>query len=181
MSEAIEIPTATVESIDPALEAKACLAFCDRHQIQYQRFTHPAAHTVEDAKQHSLGIPGEHCKNLFLKSKKNHYWVVTIPAEAMISLAALADALGCTRLSMGNPVRMAELLHVKPGAVTPLAVINDHQQKVRCVVDERLKSAEFINFPPLDNTQTLQMLLPEFIRYMDIAGHPVRWQSTETE
>lgn len=181
MSETTDMPTATIDSIDPAVEAKACLAFCDHHQIHYQRFTHPAAHTVEDAKQYTHYIPGVHCKNLFLKSKKNHYWIVTIPAEAMISLAALADALDCTRLSMGNPVRMAELLHVKPGAVTPLAVINDHQQKVRCVVDERLKSAEFINLPPLDNTQTLQIPLPEFLRYMDIADHPVRWQSTETE
>lgn len=167
----------TLENIDPAEEAEGCLDFCQRHQLPYKLFAHPAAHTVEDAKRYSHDIPGAHCKNLFLKSQKHQYWVVTIPADDMISLDALAQALDCKRLSMGNPVRMAELLHVKPGAVTPLALINDHQQKVRCVVDEKLRGFDVINFPPLDNTKTLQFPMQAFVDYMNIAEHPIIWQS----
>ncbi|MEE9333951.1 MAG: hypothetical protein V3U65_07650 [Granulosicoccaceae bacterium] len=42
-------------------------------EITFEVHEHPAVYTVEQAQQHSSDIPGCHCKNLFLKTKKNNY------------------------------------------------------------------------------------------------------------
>jgi len=58
-----------------------------KHDIHYILHTHSAVFTVPEAKIHCGHIPGIHCKNLFLKNKKNNQlYLVTLPHEKRLDL-----------------------------------------------------------------------------------------------
>ena len=46
------------------------------------------------------------------------------------------------------------MLDVEPGALTPLAMLNDPKNMVTAVIDASLMGAEQLNFHPLTNTQS---------------------------
>lgn len=164
--------------IDPAVEAIRLYDFLSEHGIAYERHQHPAAHTVAEAQRYTHHIKGAHCKNLFLKLRKNHYAILTIPADAMIDLQAFADALGLSQVRLGHPTRMELYLRVTPGNVTPLALINDHEQRVALYIDDRLAEAKFLNFPPLDNRQTVTMSQSAFRQTISAMGRTIQWIKT---
>jgi Ala-tRNA(Pro) deacylase len=67
---------------------------------------------------------------------------------------------------------MERLLGVSPGAVTPLAVINDTDGAVCVVLDERLTGEETVNVHPLRNTATLGLSGADLVRFLGKIGHP---------
>jgi Ala-tRNA(Pro) deacylase len=64
-----------------------------------------------------------------------------------------------------------EVLGVEPGSVTPLAVINDREKRVKVVLDERLLAHERINAHPLVNTMTTGIQRTDLIRFLAETGH----------
>jgi len=57
-------------------------------------------------------------------------------------------------------------LKVKPGAVSPFALLNDTKNEVRFYLDEKLAKSEMINFHPLINTTTISLKTSDFIDFM---------------
>ncbi len=139
--------------------------------IEHTLYSHPAVFTVDEARVHTHHLPGGHCKNLFLKDKKEALWLVTVIDERRVDLAALAKRLGAGRLSFGKPPLLAEVLGVTPGAVTPLAVINDRTRRVRAVLDRALMAHERVACHPLDNTATVIMASEDLRRFFRATGH----------
>ena len=82
-------------------------------------------------------------------------WVVTCHEDRQIDLKELAGHLGTNRLSFASPERMMRYLGVIPGAVTPLAAMNDHGSKVTMVLDEAVLQDDSINVHPLHNAAAL--------------------------
>ena len=85
---------------------------------------HEPLFTVEDGRHLHEGLPGAHCKSLFLKDKKGALWLVVALHDTRVDLKALQKALGAARFSFGKPDLLMEVLGVTPGAVTPFALIN---------------------------------------------------------
>ena len=134
---------------------------------------HPPVFTVEEAKLHRGHIPGVHTKNLFLRNKKDQMWLVVCHQDRTVDLRRLGPALGSSsRLSFGSPQRLMRYLGVIPGAVNPFAVINDHQNAVRLVVDSAILGEEPLNFHPLDNAQTTSITPEDFLRFLKAEEHP---------
>ena len=106
--------------------------------IETETFDHPPVFTVEESQQHTAHLPGAHCKNLFLKDKKDRLWLVTCGDEQRVDLNRLAKALGAARFSFGRSELLREVLGVEPGSVTPLAIVNDSDGRVTHVLDARL-------------------------------------------
>src|SRR5918912_1352808 len=104
--------------------------------IEARTYDHPPVFTVEESRQHTRHIPGAHCKNLFLKDKKGALWLVTCADERRVDLNALSKRLGAARFSFGRAELLREVLGVEPGSVTPLAIVNDTDQRVTHVLDE---------------------------------------------
>ncbi|WP_411286908.1 prolyl-tRNA synthetase associated domain-containing protein [Phenylobacterium sp.] len=128
------------------------LAFLEEIGVPAETHDHPAVFRVgEDVK---MQIPGAHTKNLFLKDAKGQLWLISAQAEALIDLKHLPLVIDSARLSFGNAELMAETLGVTPGSVTPFALINDAERRVRFVLDRSLAEAEQVNFHPLTNTAT---------------------------
>ena len=94
--------------------------------IEVTTRTHQPLFTVADS-QHLRGeIPGAHTKNLFLKDKKDNYFLLTVEEEATVDLKSVHQLIGAaSRVSFGRPEALSELLGVEPGAVTVFGAIND--------------------------------------------------------
>jgi Ala-tRNA(Pro) deacylase len=69
---------------------------------------------------------------------------------------------------------MEETLGVSPGSVTPFAAINDTEQRVEVVLDERLMRQDPLNFHPLRNTMTTRIKAADLLRFLRATGHEPR-------
>ena len=104
-------------------------------QIKYDMVEHPAVYTVEEAKEKVPKIEGIGCKNLFLKTKKKEYFLYTLPEDKKVDLKELAEKLSLTRFHFASKENLEDILNIVPGSVTPLAIINDNENKVTVVLD----------------------------------------------
>ena len=136
---------------------------------------HPPVFTVEEAKALRGDLPGCHTKNLFVRDRKGVMWLVVCREDRRVDLAALAQELGCGRLSFGSPDRLMRYLGVIPGAVTPFAVINDRSGRVGVAMDRGMVAHAPWNFHPLDNAMTTAIEPADMVRFLEAQGHAPLW------
>lgn len=141
--------------------------------IATRTYEHAAVFTVEEARRVRGDAPGGHTKNLFLRDKRGAMWLVCCPADRGVDLLALAPRLGASgRLSFGSTDRLMRYLGITPGAVSPFAVLNDHGNKVRVVIDGAVLVDEPINMHPLDNTRTTTIAAAGLLAFLEAERHP---------
>lgn len=153
------------------LELFACL---DSLGIAHATLEHPPVFTVEEAREHTHHLPGGHTKNLFLEDKTGGLWLVTCLDEQPVKVNALARLLGAPRFSFGKVERLMEALGVPPGSVTPLALVNDTERRVRPVLDTKLLAHELVNCHPLANTATTTLKASDLLRFLESLGYAPR-------
>ena len=73
----------------------AMLAHLATLGIEQRTVSHPPVFTVDEAQAHTHHLPGGHCKNLFLKDKKDRLWLVTCLDDQRVDLNRLVEASGC--------------------------------------------------------------------------------------
>jgi Ala-tRNA(Pro) deacylase len=139
--------------------------------IETTTHDHPPLMTVEDSKRLRGDLPGGHCKSLFLKDKKDQYWLVVTLEDRKVDIKALDRHLGAARLSFASPERLWQVLGVKPGSVTPFALINDRERKVRVFLDAAMLREDPLNYHPLVNTKTTAIKPADLIRFIEACGH----------
>jgi len=146
----------------------------DGLRIGYVRHEHPAAFTVAQAVEHWKGIPGAHCKNLFVRNKpgKRHYLIVAGHLKPL-DLLALSRTLGDSRLSFASDERMMRSLGLRPGEVSPFGLLNDEKHEVIVVLDEELTRAESVNFHPNVNTATVTIAAGDFMKFLKARGNKI--------
>jgi len=142
--------------------------------IQTTTAEHQALHTVEDSRRFRGDIPGGHCKNLFLKDKKQALWLVITLEEAQVDLKALPGRIGAARLSFGKPELLMKTLGVAPGSVSPFALINDSGNCVNVVLDAEMMAQTLLNFHPLSNCATTTIAAVDLLRFIEDCGHAPR-------
>ena len=152
-------------------EADKLIDFLDKIGIAAKTVTHPPAFTVEDAKALRGRIAGGHTKNLFLKDKKGRLWLVVALEDTPVNLKVLHKRIGAARLSFGRAELLEEVLGVKPGSVTPFALMNDAEGRVTVVLDTRMMEHDVLNFHPLVNTATTSIRREDFLRFLRATGH----------
>ena len=135
--------------------------------ITYTNHEHPAVYTVEEADLHHDGIDGVHSKNLFFKDKKKHLFLVVTLSDKSIKIKEMAKKINAKSPSFGKPDLLAEVLGVIPGAVTPFAVINDTDHRVKVILDEEMMENELLNFHPLVNTATTTIGSKDLVKFME--------------
>jgi Ala-tRNA(Pro) deacylase len=150
-------------------------AFLDRLGIAHRTVSHPPLFTVEESQALRGQIPGGHTKNLFLKDKKGALYLVSALEDAEIELKSLHRRLGASgRFSFGSADQLREALGVEPGAVTPLAAMNDTGNLVTVVLDQALMAHKVINCHPLRNTMTTSLVRDDLVKFLEATGHPPR-------
>ena len=142
--------------------------------IETSTVEHPPLFTVEESRRLRGEIPGGHTKNLFLVDRKGAIFLVVAREDAEVDLKRLHLRLGCGRLSFGKPELLEEVLGIKPGAVTPFALINDEQGRVSVVLDEAMLREPLLNYHPLVNTATTAIRADDLVRFLRATGHEPR-------
>jgi Ala-tRNA(Pro) deacylase len=146
-------------------------AFLDGLGITHTTFEHEPVFRVEEGAHIKAALPGGHSKNLFLKDHKGQIWLVSALDSSQINLKALPKAIGSGRLSFGSEALLFEVLGVRPGSVTALALINDKEGKVRFVLDKALADKEPVNFHPLHNGATTGMTTAGLLSFLKAVNH----------
>ncbi|RUW20776.1 prolyl-tRNA synthetase associated domain-containing protein [Mesorhizobium sp. M4B.F.Ca.ET.013.02.1.1] len=133
---------------------------------------HPPLYTVADSQALRGEIAGGHTKNLFLKDKKDNFFLVTVDEEAEVDLKQIHHLIGAAgRVSFGKPEMLMELLGVIPGAVTVFGLINDSERRVKGFLDQELMSHAVINAHPLTNEATTSIASADLVRFVEATGH----------
>lgn len=139
--------------------------------IRHRTHEHPPAFTVEQGNAVWGDIPGVHCKNLFLKDAKARLWLVVAPADRAIDLKRLPERIGSARLSFGRADLLMEVLGIEPGAVTPFALVNDIERRVRVVLDRWMTEQPLVNYHPLRNDATTTIAAADLLAFIRSTGH----------
>lgn len=147
------------------------LDYLDELGLDHSTIEHPPVFTVDEAKRLRGTLPGANCKSLFLKNKKGEMWLVVVSEDHRVDLEKLATALGSKRLSFVSPQRLMDYLGVIPGAVSPLAVVNDRDCDLEVVLSAELLDFEVLNFHPLVNDRTTALATADFLRFLRSTGH----------
>lgn len=141
--------------------------------ITYTEYEHAPAHTVEEAKAIYKDIPGGQVRNVFLRDKKGReHFLVILPAEKPFDPAIIREKYDTSKLGGAMEYELEKYLGVKPGAVSPFALINDADHHVRVVVDEAIYQEENQHFHPLKNTASLLIKTTDLDRFLDWTGNP---------
>jgi Ala-tRNA(Pro) deacylase len=144
--------------------------------ISYERYTHPAVFTSEEAAEHWAGIAATGVKNLFLRNKKgDRHYLVILEVGKEADLRRLVKVIGDDRLSFGSPQRLMGNLGLTPGSVSPFGLLNDSRNAVTVIIDEDLRGADRLIFHPNINTASLTISVPDFQRFLASRGNVVRW------
>ena len=118
-------------------------------KVEYKEFFHPPLNTVEDSQQLRGKIEGGHTKNLFIKNKKNKFFLFTCCEKRKVDLKILRKNLSLGNISFAAEIYLLNYLGVKPGAVTPFGLLNDANNKIDFYLDEKLIHYKSLNFHPL--------------------------------
>ena len=127
---------------------------------------HDALFTVQDSKKLRGEIEGAHSKNLFLKNKKNKFFLLTCEEADKFDLKRISKSLELGNTSFAKEEYLDQYLKIKPGSVSPLALLNDEGKEVDFYLEQTLHESKFVNFHPLVNTFTITIETNKFIEFM---------------
>ena len=148
--------------------------------ISYNLFEHVPLRTVEDSKKvegifTSTENGGGHVKNLYLRDKKKRNILLVAEQDQAIDLKKLSKNLNFSNLSFGSPERLMQNLGVRPGAVTPLSMINGVNNNVSLFMDKALRNKTVIYVHPLVNDRTIEMTIENLEKFFSKIGVNFEW------
>jgi Ala-tRNA(Pro) deacylase len=142
--------------------------------IAHRTVSHPPVFTVAEAAAARGHLPGGHCKSLFLKDKKGGFWLAIMLEDRRLDLNRLAAYLGAPRFSFGAAADLEALLGVRPGSVTPFALVNDSAHRVIPLLDRAMLDHDLLNYHPLANDRTTAIRPADLLRFIAACGHRPR-------
>lgn len=143
--------------------------------IETTTVSHPPLHTVAESQALRGEIAGGHTKNLFVKDRKDRYFLLVVEEDAEVDLKQVHHIIGASgKVSFGKPEKLMEFLGVIPGAVTAFGIINDVEKQVAIIFDEALLRHDVINAHPLTNEATTSISREGLLRFVEATGHEAR-------
>ena len=145
--------------------------------IPYDRVSGDPADTMEKcaAVSEVLGMPI--CKNLFLCNRqKTQFYLLCMGPDKPFHTKDLSAQIGCARLSFASPEALWALLRCASGSATILGLMNDHENKVRLLMEREVYEAPYLSCHPcnctsslkLKTTDVLEKLLPHLGREVTV-------------
>ncbi len=135
-----------------------CYDLLDGLGIRYQRIDHEPAMTMElcAALDEALGAPI--CKNLLLCNRQcTNFYLLLMPADKPFKTKDLSKQIGSARLSFADGAYMEQFLDITPGSLSVLGLMNDHDHRVRLLVDQDLLKEACVGCHPCINTSSLRL------------------------
>ena len=138
------------------------------------RNTRPST-TWRSAPISSSPTPESDAKNLFVRDdKRRSYYLITVRGDKRVDLKVFRRAHGTRSLSFASPEELQQYLHLTPGSVTPLGLLQDETRSVQFFLDEEfLLPPGRIGVHPNDNTATVWMRTDDLLRILREHGTSV--------
>lgn len=134
-----------------------CYDLLELLNIPYEQVQHEATPSIEACADIDKLLQTQICKNLFLCNRQQtDFYLLLMPGEKKFVTKDLSAQLGVARLSFASSDMMEELLDVSPGSVTILGLMNDHENKVRLIIDKEVLEQEYFACHPCINTASLK-------------------------
>ena len=120
--------------------------------------------------------PEADAKNLFVREDKTqNYYLITVKGDKRADLKALRKAEGLRQLKFASAEELESVLHLIPGAVTPLGLLNDETCRVTLYLDSYfLQPPALVGAHPNDNTATVWLRTEDLVRLIEAHGNPVK-------
>ena len=155
--------------------SKQILLHLDETPIPYTLFEHEPMLTIE-ACQQIQGVDWQNsamCKNVFLCNRQEtQFYLLLLRHDRAFRTAVVSKLLGVSRLSFAKPDMLMQLLKLEPGAVNPLSLIFDTQNKIQLAVDDSILSHHKLLFHPGVNYLSVSMTSEDFFnKFLPGCGH----------
>ncbi len=134
--------------------------------INYKEIEHEAVFTILEAKKIKTKIDGIGTKSLFLKDKKNNFYLYILDEDTKADLKNIACILNTKKLSFGSSLELKDILNLEIGGVTPLAIINDKNHSLKILISRDLQNKQLL-FHPNVNTKTISISYNDLIKFID--------------
>ena len=131
----------------------------DELGVDFVRTDHPEepATSMEVCEKVDAILGVKICKNLFLCNRqKTNFYLLVMPGDKPFKTKELSGQLGISRLSFGEPKFMEEFMDLQPGSVSVLGLMNDHDRRVRLLIDEDVLGEEQFGCHPCMNTSSIR-------------------------
>ena len=148
------------------LTSKQLINLLKEKKYDFVVHEHNPLFTVQDSVDFRGTIEGAHSKNLFLKNKKKNFFLLSCEENDEFNLKNISKKLNLGNVSFAKKEYLEQYLGIKPGSVSPFALLNDIQNDVVFFLEKTLYEAKLINFHPLVNTLTITMQTENFIKFM---------------
>ena len=130
----------------------------DSLKIPFLRTDHEPADTMEACNRIDKILGTIICKNLFLCNRqKTEFYLLMMPGDKPFKTKDITKQICCSRLSFADSEYMEEFLHIKPGAVSIMGLMNDTQNRVQLLIDKPVIEADTIGCHPCVNTSSLKL------------------------
>lgn len=159
------------------IEKDGLLKLLEQQGVPFGYERHEQVLNMAESGMLSLSLVGARCKNLLLQDKQGGSYLVVTTANKSLELSAVAKTLNSKRLSFASSDRLVGLLGVRPGSLSPLALVNDRNHDVGLVIDEDLAHEPFFLFHPLDSAATISLSRQDFEGLLRGIGHPPSWRA----
>ncbi|MFT8884173.1 MAG: YbaK/EbsC family protein [Liquorilactobacillus hordei] len=146
------------------------ITILEKLRIDYQLVDHPPLWSMDDPHA-PKGLPK--VKNLLIKKKKSELYYLLLTTNRPVDFKKLATQLNTSRskLRFATEIELEETLHVISGIVTPLALPNDCEYKIRVLLDADLKNLSAISAHPNVNTATVIISYEDLIKILKNIGY----------
>lgn len=164
-------------------EKQRLLAHLRALGIGFLHLRHGALWTMQDCVAVAEEQGALYPKNVFLCNRaKNRFYLCVMRPERRFASGRVSKQAGSARLSFAPDDALLAHLHVKPGAVTPLALLLDEEKRVGLLVDAGLKEEARLCFHPLTNEETVVLDGADFFGvFLPSVGHDVTWINMEED
>ncbi len=155
----MELQKGRPDDIDGRLEREIRVYdLLDQLGMEYERTDHEEANTMEACNEIDRILDTTICKNLFLCNRQEtQFYLLMMPGEKPFKTKDLSAQIHSARLSFGKPEYMEEFLHIKPGAVSIMGLMNDTENHVQLLIDREIVKSEMLGCHPCVSTSSLKL------------------------
>ena len=136
----------------------------DRLGIAFERVDHCEANTMETCRAIDEILDAVICKNLFLcNQQRTKFYLLMMPGDKKFKTKELSKQINSSRLSFGEAVYMERFLHITPGSVSVMGLMNDMENQVQLLIDRDVLKGEWFGCHPCMNTSSIRLRLADLL------------------
>lgn len=147
--------------------------FLDNLGIAYSRVDHEAAMTMEACIAIDAAMATTMCKNLMLCNRQcTDFYILLTPGDKKFKTSLLSKQIGTSRLSFADGTYMEQFLDITPGSLSVLGLMNDHENRVKLLIDKDVLTGDYIGVHPCVNTASLKIKTADLVeKIIPAMGH----------